>query len=190
MAAFARPRRRPPRSARGAAPSNPNVVSAGPYSPKALVGGNACLWSLDGAQKRLLRHSGEDPGEILESLPCPGPEPAALAFDGASLWSYDAAQALVYRHGPDGGPLHSLSIAGDVSVAAMAWVSGRLWISDSKSRKLLVFEPAGSELLLRDKHDPGVSPVGLADEGGTDGPLWLLATAAAERPPALLKCRR
>lgn len=124
----------PGRIVRQAAPA-----PGGPYRPTAVAVGGGSLWTLDAAQPRLLRHSAAAPERIVSSRPSPGPAPAALAFDGETVWSYDAVDRALTRHAGDDSPARSYALPDDAVPGAIAWADGRLWVSDAKSKRLLVY---------------------------------------------------
>lgn len=162
------------------------VGSVGAYHPSALSFGGSFLWSADASQARILRHDSARPDIVLASRASPGPAPTALAFDGESLWSYDAANKAVYRHGSDETSYKAFAIEQDMVATAMAWVSGELWIFDSKSRRLLIFTYKENNFKLKDSHALGESILGLAaagsrGQGGLGRQLWALAGPNAQR---------
>ncbi|OGR90815.1 MAG: hypothetical protein A3J74_04350 [Elusimicrobia bacterium RIFCSPHIGHO2_02_FULL_57_9] len=174
-------------------PENPHkpvratrVGSLGAYHPSALAFGGYFLWSADAAQARIVRHSAGEPDKILALRASPGPAPTALAYDGQSLWSYDAANKAVYKHGSDETSYKSFGIEQDVVATAMAWVSGELWIFDSKSRMLRIFSFKDDVFKLKDSHALGETVLGLVGamgetKGGSSRQLWVLAGPNARR---------
>lgn len=166
--------------------------AAGPYRPTALAFGDGRVWTLDAARARLIRAAATDPGTALAAIASPGPAPTALAFDGASLWSYDAANRSLYRHAAEEATNKSYPIDEDVVPNALAWVDGRLWLHDTKSRRILVYSVEGDRFVLKERHpspDPGtVGFVVVAAEG--ERRVWALVGPSAERAqPALLRLR-
>ena len=172
----------PGRALREAAPV------AGPYRPTALAFGGGMLWTLDAAQARLLGLRVERPEALISSQASPGPAPTALAFDGASLWSYDAVNRSLYRHRANEAAPKAYTIEEGVVPNALAWVDGRLWLHDTKTSRILIYELAGERLNLREAHPaPEAAVLGFAVLPGKDGRrLWVLSGPSAQRAqPAL-----
>ena len=161
------------------------IESLGAYHPTALAFGGEFLWTLDAAQGRIIRHKAEDPSQVLQSRATPGPAPTGLAYDGQSIWSYDAANKIFYQHAADETNARSFGIKEDAVPTAMAWVGGKLWVFDSKSRDLLLYGLKDGALQLEARHamtEQVVSMVAVGKE------LWVLAGPAVDRPGfALIK---
>jgi len=166
------------------------VPAGGVFRPTALAFGDGRMWTLDAARARLLRASSARPETVLSSIASPGPAPTALAFDGAALWSYDAANRALYRHAADEATHKSYPIEEEVVPNALAWVDGRLWLHDTKSRRIMVYDLEGDRLALKENHpSPDAATVGFAVLPGADGRrVWALVGPTAERAqPALLR---
>ncbi|MBI5247135.1 MAG: hypothetical protein HY923_08130 [Elusimicrobia bacterium] len=166
--------------------------AGGPLRPTALAFGDGRMWLLDAARARLLRLSPQSPETPLLSLPSPGPAPTALAYDGATLWSYDAVNRALYRHGADEATHKSYPIEEDVVPNALAWLNGRLWLHDTKSRRLMIYALENDRFTLKENHAaPDEAMAGFAVLQGENGlRLYVLAGPTAERSaPALLRLR-
>lgn len=160
------------------------TAPGGPYRPVAMAFGAGNLWTLDASQARIIRYKADKPDQLLSSRPSPGPAPTALAYDGRSLWSFDAANKAIYRHDEDDGSYKSFSLGQEAVATAMAWVDGRLWVVDVKSRQLLVFDFKEARFELRGRYTLGDSLIGLAPaRPGTGGGrrLWALTGPSADR---------
>mgnify|MGYP001578309521 FL=1 len=75
---------------------------------------------------------------------------------------------------------------------ALAWVDDRLWLNDTKSRRILVYALEGGRFMLKENHpSPDKATIGFAVLPGKDGRrVWALVGPSAERSqPALLKLR-
>lgn len=156
-----------------------------PYHPSALAFGGAYMWSLDSAQARILRHNSGTPEQVLFQRAAPGPAPTALAFDGEAVWSYDAANKAFYRHGKDEGEVKAFAVAQDMVPTAMVWLGGRLWVFDSKGRRLMIFALKDTGLVFKSEVKLGEAVVGMAASGDK---LWVLAGPGTARSGgALLK---
>lgn len=152
----------PRRILRQAAPA-----PGGPYRPTAVAAGGGVLWTLDAAQARLIRHSASAPEKILSARPSPGPAPTALAFDGETVWSYDAVDRAFTRHGGDDAPVKKYALPDDAVPNAMAWSDGRLWVHDSKARRLLVYALEGDKLVrVASETMPAGGALGIAPAPG------------------------
>lgn len=168
------------------------VPAGGLYRPTAVAFGDGRMWTLDSARARLLRAMASRPEAVVAAVPSPGPAPTALAFDGSSLWSYDAANRSLYRHAADEATYQSFPIDEDVVPNAMAWVDGRLWLHDTKSRRIMIYALEGGRFALKEKHpSPDAAMVGFAILPGEKGRrVWALVGPSAERAqPALLRLR-
>ena len=160
-----------------------------PYRPAALAFGGGLLWTLDAAQARLVGLRVEKPEALMSSESAPGPAPSVLAFDGASLWSYDAVNRALYRHRSGESVHKAFTIEEQVVPNSMAWVDGRLWIHDTKSRRIIIYDLVDERLLRKETHPaPDGAVLGFAVSGNKDGRrVWVLAGPSAERAqPALL----
>jgi hypothetical protein len=162
--------------------------AGGPFRPTALAFGAGRMWTLDAARARLVRASPRHPETAVVSLPSPGPAPTALAFDGTELWSYDAANRALSRHGADEATYKSYPIEEDVVPNALAWLNGRLWLHDTKSRRILVYALTEDRFRLKESHkSPDAALIGFAVVAGGDGPrLWALVGPSAERSASAL----
>ena len=168
------------------------VPAGGLFRPTALAFGDGRMWTLDSARARLLRAQAARPETVVAAVPSPGPAPTALAFDGSSLWSYDAANRALYRHGADEASYQSFPIEDDVVPNALAWVDGRLWMHDTKSRRIMIYALEGGRFALKEAHpSPDAATVGFAVLPGAEGRrVWALVGPSAERAqPALLRLR-
>mgnify|MGYP001562424582 CR=1 FL=1 len=168
------------------------VPSGGIFRPTALAFGDGRMWTLDAARARLIRAKAARPEVVLAAIASPGPAPTALAFDGAALWSYDAANRALYRHAGDEATYQSYPLGDDVAPNALAWVDDRLWLNDTKSRRILVYALEGGRFMLKENHpSPDKATIGFAVLPGKDGRrVWALVGPSAERSqPALLKLR-
>ncbi len=174
-------------------PSDPRRVllsatpaPGGPYHPTAVAAGGGSLWTLDAAQSRLLRHSLAAPDRILAARPSPGPAPTALAFDGETVWSYDAVNRALTRHGGDDSSAQTYALPDEAVPNAMTWADGRLWMYDSKGRRLLVYEIADGKLArvaVEPAPEPGV--LGLAAAGAPgDRRVYVLVGPSGARGAA------
>lgn len=141
------------------------VLAKKPYHPSAISFANGSLWSLDAAQARLIEESPKDPAVVVAAYPTPGPAPTALAFDGKSLWSYDAVNAALYRHGDDPSQTQAFPLGTDLAATAMAWINGRLWMFDSKGRRLLVFQFLKEKLSLQAAYPTHETILGIVPSG-------------------------
>lgn len=168
------------------------VPAGGLFRPVALAFGDGRMWTLDSARARLLRSLAARPESVVSAIASPGPAPTALAFDGASLWSYDAANRALYRHASDEATYQSFPIEDDVVPNALAWVDGRLWLHDTKSRRIMIYALEGGRFALKENHpSPDAAVVGFAVLPGAAGRrVWALVGPSAERAqPALLRLR-
>lgn len=175
------PRRAVRQSAIGAVP---------PLRPTSLAFGGGLAWVLDAAQSRLIRLSAARPDAPGVARSSPGPAPTALAYDGAAVWSYDAANRTLYRHGGDESSHAAFPLKEDVVPNALAWVNGKLWLHDSKSRRVLVYRHEGDALRLTESQPaPDGAVLGLAvAKMGEERRVWVLAGASPERSqPALIR---
>lgn len=166
------------------------VPAGGVFRPTALAFGSGWMWTLDAARARLLRSRGTHPERVSASVASPGPAPTALAFDGAALWSYDAASRALYRHAADEASFHDYPIEEDVVPNAMAWVDGQLWMHDTKSRRIVIYELKGEHMVLKASHpSPDPAIVGFVVLPGDSGKsVWALVGASTLRAqPALLR---
>lgn len=168
------------------------VPAGGVYRPTALAFGEGRMWTLDAARARLLRSTPARPNVVTAAIPSPGPAPTALAFDGQNLWSYDAANHALYRHAADEATHKSYPIEEEVVPNAMAWVDGKLWLHDTKSRRIMVYAFEGDRFALKEAHPaPDNATVGFAVLPAEDGRrVWALVGPTAERAqPALLRLK-
>ncbi|MBI4678413.1 MAG: hypothetical protein HY748_12605 [Elusimicrobia bacterium] len=166
---------------------HPASKGLGAYRPTALAAAGDFLWSVDSAQARVIKHKAGKPEVVLASLRAPGPAPCALAFDGSSLWLYDAATSAIYRQ--KGGSADFAAVPAEVEIvpAAMAFVDGRLWAFDSKSREMVIMELKDGKLKSWTRQAIPESLLGVSVAGRE---LWALAGPAMERPGyALVKYR-
>jgi hypothetical protein len=162
------------------------------FRPTALAFGDGRMWTLDAARARLLRAQAARPETVVASIPSPGPAPTALAFDGTSLWSYDAANRALYRHAADEATNQSFPIEDEVVPNALAWVEGRLWLHDTKSRRIMIYALEGGRFALKETHpSPDAATVGFVVTPGESGRrVWALVGPSSERSqPALLRLR-
>jgi len=161
------------------------TAPGGPYRPVAIAFGGGNLWALDAAQARIIRYKADQPDQVLSSRPSPGPAPTALAYDGRSLWSFDAANKALYRHDEDDGSYKSFALGQDVIATAMAWVDGKLWVVDVKTRQLLVFDFKEGRFEFRARYALGDSLIGVASAravaAGGGRRLWALSGPTADR---------
>ncbi len=168
------------------------VPAGGLFRPTALAFGDGRMWTLDAARARLLRAQALHPETVVATVQSPGPAPTALAFDGASLWSYDAANRALYRHAGDEATYQSYPIEDDVVPNAMAWVDGRLWLHDTKSRRIMIYALEGDRFELKESHPaPDAATVGFTVQSGPEGrSVWALVGPSADRAqPALLRLK-
>lgn len=166
------------------------VPLGGLFRPTAIAFGDGRMWTLDAARARLLRASASSPEKVVASVPSPGPAPAALAYDGTSLWSYDAANRALYRHAADEASYKAFPMPETVVPNALAWVDGRLWLHDAKSRRIMIYRFDGTRLSLEEAHpSPDPATIGFAVLPGPMGRrVWALVGPNAERSqPALLR---
>lgn len=168
------------------------VPSGGLFRPVALAFGDGRMWTLDSARARLLRSLAARPESVVSAIASPGPAPTALAFDGASLWSYDAANRALYRHASDEATYQSFPIEDDVVPNALAWVDGRLWMHDTKARRIMIYALENGRFALKEDHpSPDAATIGFAVLPGAGGRrVWALVGPSAQRAqPALLRLR-
>lgn len=168
------------------------VPTGGLFRPTALAFGDGRMWTLDAARARLIRAQSARPEAVVATIPSPGPAPTALAFDGSALWSYDAANRALYRHAADEATYQSYPIEEDVVPNALAWVDGRLWVHDTKSRHIMVYALEGGRFMLKETHpSPDAATVGFVVQAGPEGRrVWALVGPSADRAqPALLRLR-
>ena len=166
------------------------VPLGGLFRPTAMAFGDGRMWTLDAARARLLRSNSSAPERVISSVPSPGPAPTALAFDGTSLWSYDAANRALYRHAADEASYKAFPVPEAVVPNALAWVDGRLWLHDAKSRRIMIYRFDGTRLSLEEAHpSPDPATIGFAVLPGPMGRrIWVLVGPNAERAqPALLR---
>jgi hypothetical protein len=159
-----------------------------PLRPTALAFGGNLAWALDAAQARIVRLNAARPDAPGETRPSPGPAPTALAYDGAAVWSYDAANRALYRHGGDEASYKAFPLKDEIVPNAMLWVEGRLWIHDTKTRTLRVYESVEGEMRRVESHPaPDASLLGLAVLPGVrERTVWALAAPGPERSQAAL----
>ncbi|MBI5210353.1 MAG: hypothetical protein HY927_10315 [Elusimicrobia bacterium] len=150
-----------------------------PFRPAALAAGAEALWSLDSAQARIIKHRAGRPEEVLAILRAPGPAPCALAFDGTSLWLYDAATQAIYRQKGDTADFAAVPAETEMVPSAMAFVKGKLWVADSKTRELVVLELKDGKLRAVSRQ-PAAEP--LMALSAADERVWALAGPSMERP--------
>jgi len=168
------------------------VPAGGVYRPTALAFGEGRMWTVDAARARLVRSTPGRPETVTASIPSPGPAPTALAFDGANLWSYDAANHALYRHAADEATHKSYPIEEQVVPNALAWVDGRLWLHDTKTRRIMVYAFENDRFALKENHpSPDAATVGFAVLPAEKGRrVWALVGPTAERAqPALLRLK-
>lgn len=168
------------------------VPSGGLFRPVALAFGDGRMWTLDSARARLLRSLAARPESVVAAVASPGPAPTALAFDGASLWSYDAANRSLYRHASDEATYQAFPIEDDVVPNALSWVDGRLWLHDTKSRRIMIYALEDGRFALKEDHpSPDAATIGFAVLPGAGGRrVWALVGPSAQRAqPALLRLR-
>ena len=164
------------------------VPAGGLFRPTALSFGDGRMWTLDAARARLIRAQAAHPETVLAAIPSPGPAPTALAFDGSALWSYDAANRALYRHAADEATNQAYPIEEDVVPNALAWVDGRLWMHDTKSRRIMIYAFENGRFALKENHpSPDAATVGfvvLPSESGRR--VWALVGPSAERSQSAL----
>jgi len=143
-----------------------SVVGIGAYRPVAVAVGREIFYTLDAAQARVVRHRPDDPGSVLYAKAAPGPAPAALAWDGKALWSYDAVNKTLYRHGADESNAKAYPLEGDVVPTVLQWIKGKLWLYDSRSRRLKAYLFANDAFTPLFSLDPEETVIGLAAAQG------------------------
>ena len=75
---------------------------------------------------------------------------------------------------------------------ALAWVVGRLWVHDTKSRRIMLYALENGRFTLKETHpSPDGATIGFVVQTGVDGRrMWALVGPSAERSqPALLRLR-
>lgn len=155
------------------------VAAKPPYHPVALTFGRDFMWSLDSAQSRLLKHKGGSPEQVVASRAAPGPAPMALAYDGESVWSYDAVNKAFYRHDPsEEANVKTFIVEQELVPSSMIWARGQLWVADSKTRGMMVFELKGDRLKLLARQPFAETVLGMTL---SKKQLWVLAGPSAAR---------
>lgn len=160
----------------------------GAYHPAAVALGGGVLWTLDAAQARLVRHASSDPAKTLVSRPAPGPAPAVLAYDGQTVWSYDSVSRALTRHAGDESVDRSFPLPADVVPNAMVWVEGRLWVHDSKSKRIFLYGVEDGALVERGVQPaPETGILGLAVAGSRQNRrVYALLGASGARSQAVI----
>ena len=167
------------------------VTEVKPYHPTGLAFGGGALWSLDTAQARIVKHDPLRPDKVLHWRPAPGPAPTALAYDGHALWSYDAANKSLYRHNADAGGFKAFAIDQDMVPTAMHWAAGRLWLFDSKGRRVRTYGFKDEVFQRQSELVMSESVIGMvAVDGDMTNPkvrqLWVLAGPSVDKTGNLL----
>ena len=118
---------------------------------------------------------------VLETLDAPGSEISALAWSRMDLWCADGGTGAFYRFDKDGHvermfeplPEHGTPLG-------MAWLSGFIWMTSTKSDQVFKYSYKGE--LLRVFDAPVPRPLGLGWDGtylwmveGEQGGLWRLS---------------
>ncbi len=81
-------------------------------------------------------------GDILKTIPAPGPRPTGLAFDGSQLWLADAGTDKLYRIDPRSGRVTATFETPGYHPEGLAWDGSHLWHVDAGERLLYRIDPA------------------------------------------------
>lgn len=88
-----------------------------------------------------------DTGDVVHSVPTPGPNTQALTWDGSNLWCGDISSKIIYKINPvDGNVVHSFDFPGEL-VEGLAWDGTHLWCSDNDSDVLYKFDPEDGSII-------------------------------------------
>jgi len=103
-------------------------------------------------------------GDVLKTLPTPGPCPTGLAFDGKNLWLTDIFTDKIYKINPrDGKVLKSFDSPGS-HPEGLAWDGEYLWHIDSGERSMYRLDPETGRALTILESNSG-NPRDLAWDG-------------------------
>lgn len=109
-------------------------------------------------------------GDILKTLPTPGPCPTGLAFDGKNLWLADIFTDKIYKINPrDGKVLKSFDSPGS-HPEGLAWDGEYLWHIDSGEKSMYRMDPETGRALTILESNSG-NPRDLAWDGEY---IWII----------------
>lgn len=113
-------------------------------------------------------------GEVLSSIPAPGPCITGLAWDGKNLWAVDHKTDLLYKIDEKTGKvLHTISSPG-YRPAGLAWDGRHLWNADTLQNKLYRLN-ISSGLVEQTMDSPSAEPSALGWDGRD---LWLASSSS------------
>jgi hypothetical protein len=105
-----------------------------------------------------------DPGDIIHTIPAPGPSTEGLAWDGTYLWASDNSNDYVYQLDPsDGSILTSFRAPPGSYPNDMTWDGVYLWVAVNNGDT--IFQITTSGTIVKSFPSPYTGPDGLAWDG-------------------------
>jgi outer membrane protein assembly factor BamB len=111
------------------------------------------LWVSDFFARKINRLDATT-GEVLQTIPAPGPYVGGLAWDGSTLWCLPEQTATIFQIDPSNGDiLHSIPAPSlgqkDPNGSGLAWDGTALWHADYGMRRLYRLDPADGTILAQ-----------------------------------------
>ena len=104
------------------------------------------------------------PGEIVRTIPAPGPSTDGLAWDGTHLWASDNKTNTIYQLDPaDGTVLSSFPAPPGVFPNDLTWDGENLWVAVNDGDTIYEIDTLGN--VLSSFPSPSSGPDGLAWDG-------------------------
>ncbi len=89
----------------------------------------------------------KDTGDVIRTIPAPGPNSEGLTWDGANLWCSDISNDSIYKLDTLNGSVQfSFASASDM-VEGLAWDGAYLWGSDNASDVIFKYDPANGNII-------------------------------------------
>jgi len=109
------------------------------------------------------------PGDVLHTIPTPGPAPTGLAYDGTHLWVADQLSDTLYALDPETGAIVTSWPAPGFVPMGMTWDGAHLWVIDQEEGRINALD-VESGITVKSFEAPTPSPEGIAWDGAH---LWL-----------------
>jgi glutamine cyclotransferase len=89
----------------------------------------------------------KDTGDVVSTIPAPGPNSEGLTWDGSNLWCSDIINDYIYKLDPlDGSILYSFASLSD-RIEGLAWDGTYLWGADNTSDIVFKYDPANGTVI-------------------------------------------